>query len=186
VVLPRFSASRFWDHALRHRCTWTCTSPFVLRTLAEHPVPERHFFRFWGSGTTDQVLATDRFDVQGLGWFGMTETVTFPTVGNLDLHNRRLGMGRPVAGYEVAVLRDDGTPVAFHEAGRLLVRGVPGISLFYEYLNNPEATAAAFDKDGWMDTGDIVTPFEDGDLRFEGRAKDMFACRFRERGRRRN
>jgi crotonobetaine/carnitine-CoA ligase len=173
VLLPRFSASRFWDRAVRHGCTWACTSPFVLKTLALHPTPERHGFRFWGSGTTDPPLARDHFHVQGLGWFGMTETITFPTIGYLDLPNRPLGMGRPAPGYEVAVVRDDGTPVAMGETGRLLVRGIPGLSLFYEYLNDPAATAAAFDEDGWMETGDMVTPYDDGHLRFEGRGKDM-------------
>ena len=54
-----------------------------------------------------------------------------------------------------------------------MIRGVPGISLFYEYLNNPEATAAAFTDDGWMKTGDLVTPHTDGGFRFEGRLGDM-------------
>jgi crotonobetaine/carnitine-CoA ligase len=173
VVTPRYSASRFWNKALAHRCTWACSSPFMLKTLATHPVPDRHWFRFWGSGTTDPPLARDLFRVQGLGWFGMTETISFPTIGHLDLPNRPLGMGCPTPGYEVRVARDDGTDVAFGETGRLLVRGVPGLSLFYEYLNNPEATAAAFDAEGWMETGDQVTPHADGHLRFEGRGKDM-------------
>ena len=173
VVLPRYSASRFWDKAVKHRCTWTCSSPFMMKTLSLHPVPAHHDFRFWGSGTTDPPLARELFRVQGLGWFGMTETVSFPTVGHLDLPNRPLGMGRPTPGYEVTVRHDDGTPVAFGETGGLFVRGIPGLSLFYEYLNNPEATAAAFDADGWMETGDQVTPHADGDLRFEGRGKDM-------------
>src|SRR5262249_2524744 len=103
----------------------------------------------------------------------MTETITFPTIGQLDLTNRALGMGRPAPGYEVAVLRDDGAPVAMGETGRLMVRGIPGLSMFYEYLNDPAATAAAFDAEGWMETGDQVTPYEDGHLRFEGRGKDM-------------
>lgn len=173
VLVPRFSASRFWPWALRHGCTWACTSPFVMKTLEQQPVPARHGFRFWGSGTTDPVLAKDLFRVKGLGWFGMTETVAFPTIGYVDLPNRQFAMGRPAPGYEVAVVRDDGTPVEFGESGRLLVRGIPGLSLFYEYLNHPEATAAAFDERGWMDTGDIATPYEDGSLRFEGRGKDM-------------
>lgn len=173
VLLPKYSASRFWDRAVRHGCTWCCTSPFVLKTLAAHPLPDRHSFRFWGSGTTDPALAKDHFHVQGLGWFGMTETITFPTIGYLDLPNRQFAMGRPAPGYEVAVLRDDGTPVDPGETGRLMVRGVPGLSLFYEYLDDPVATAAAFDADGWMDTGDRVTPYDDGHLRFEGRGKDM-------------
>jgi len=173
VVMPRYSASRFWERAIRHGCTWACSSPFMLKTLSLHPVPPRHSFRFWGSGTTDPPLARDLFRVQGLGWFGMTETISFPTIGHLHLPNRPLGMGCPAPGYEVAVVRDDGTPVAFGETGRLLVRGIPGLSMFYEYLNNPEATAAAFDAEGWMETGDQVTPHTDGHLRFEGRGKDM-------------
>ncbi len=173
VLLPRFSASRFWERAVRHGCTWACTSPFVMKTLVQHPLPERHAFRFWGSGTTDPPLAKDHFGVQGLGWFGMTETVTFPTIGYVDLPNRQLGMGRPAPGYEVEVVREDGTPVAMGETGELKVRGIPGLSLFYEYLNDPVATAAAFDADGWMATGDMVTPYDDGTIRFEGRGKDM-------------
>jgi crotonobetaine/carnitine-CoA ligase len=54
-----------------------------------------------------------------------------------------------------------------------MVRGIPGLSLFYEYLNDPAATAAAFDAGGWMETGDQVTAYEDGHFRFEGRGKDM-------------
>lgn len=173
VLVPRYSASRFWDRATRHGCTWACTSPFVLKTLAQHPLPERHTFRFWGSGTTDPLLAKDHFGVQGLGWFGMTETVGHPTMGYLDLPNRPLAMGRPAPGYEVEVIRDDGSPVAMGETGQLMVRGIPGLSLFYEYLNDPASTQAAFDANGWMYTGDMVTPYEDGSLRFEGRGKDM-------------
>lgn len=173
VVLPRYSASRFWAMATKHGCTWTCSSPFMMKTLATHPLPERHSFRFWGSGTTNPPLAADLFEVQGLGWFGMTETLTFPIIGHLDLPNRPLGMGQPAPGYEVAVVRDDGAPVAFGETGRLMIRGIPGLSMFYEYLGDPRATAAAFDEDGWMETGDRATPYEDGHLRFEGRGKDM-------------
>lgn len=173
VVTPKYSASRFWPKALRHGCTWATSSPFMIKTLATHRVPERHSFRFWGSGTTDPPLCRELFRVQGLGWFGMTETVSLPTVGQLDLPNRPLGMGRVTPGYEVTVLREDGTEVDFGETGRLMIRGVPGLSLFYEYLNNPEATAAAFTADGWMKTGDLVTPHADGGFRFEGRGGDM-------------
>jgi crotonobetaine/carnitine-CoA ligase len=173
VVTPKYSASRFWAKALRHGCTWATSSPFMLKTLSVHPVPERHRFRFWGSGTTDPPLCRDLFRVQGLGWFGMTETVSLPTVGHLDLPNRPLGMGRVTPGYEVTVLREDGSVVDFGETGRLMIRGIPGLSLFYEYLNDPEATAAAFDAHGWLETGDLVTPHADGGFRFEGRGRDM-------------
>ncbi len=82
-------------------------------------------------------------------------------------------MGKPAVGYEIAVTRDDGTPVAPGETGNLLIKGIPGLSLFLEYLNNPKATAENFDADGYFITGDKVTLLENGFLQFADRDKDM-------------
>ena len=48
-----------------------------------------------------------------------------------------------------------------------------GLSLFAEYLNNPQATADSFDERGWFRTGDRVTLGENGWLYFADRSKDM-------------
>ena len=66
--------------------------------------PGAAFLSLLGMGTADPPLARTRFNVQGLGWFGMTETVTFPLIGGLDFPGHPLGMGRPAAGYDVAVV----------------------------------------------------------------------------------
>ena len=42
------------------------------------------------------------------------------------------------------------------------------------YWNNPEATAAAFDADGWLHTGDLARRDDEGFFYIAGRAKDMF------------
>jgi crotonobetaine/carnitine-CoA ligase len=50
---------------------------------------------------------------------------------------------------------------------------VRGESLFAGYYGNPEATAEAFDADGYFRTGDRVTLHEDGSVQFADRVKDM-------------
>ncbi len=53
---------------------------------------------------------------------------------------------------------------------RLFVRG-PNVML--GYLDDPEATAAKIDENGWLDTGDLVECQPDGQLRILGRADDV-------------
>ena len=90
-----------------------------------------------------------------------------------EFDNHPMAMGVPVAGYEIKVTDDDDVPVAFGESGWLKIRGVSGVSLFLEYLRDPDATESAFDDDGWFTTGDLVTPFDDGHIRFDNRGKDI-------------
>jgi acetyl-CoA synthetase len=45
---------------------------------------------------------------------------------------------------------------------------------FLGYWNNPDATAAKFDSDGWCRTGDLAYADDDGYLWYQGRADDMF------------
>ena len=171
VLMPRFSASRFWDIALRNRCTWASMLPFFLKALAQHPIPKHHF-RMFGMAANetpfDQV-----FGVRSIGWWGMTETVSQGIIGDALLRNRSMTTGRPAPGYGIRILHPDRTPVAPGETGHLECWGWRGIQLFLEYLNNPQATAESFTPDGWFMTGDRVTLETDGYITFSDRDKDM-------------
>lgn len=173
VVQPRFSASRYWSCVVAHGCTWGVQIPFMLKALIPLEVPADHRLTRWGLGALNPPPYVQKFGIPFLGWFGMTETVALPIVSMHGLPGRELSMGVAAPEYEIEVRRDDGDHVAFGESGAMWIRGVQGLSLFYEYLNNPEATAAAFDDNGWFATGDRVTPYDDGHIRFDGRDRDM-------------
>ena len=172
VLQPRFSASRFWQAALEHRCTWASMVPFCTAVLAKHPVPERHHFRCWGHAVFSSEYER-RFRVKLLGWWGMTEIVTQGVVGDPNLPQVDGSIGRPSVGYDIAILDEQGAPAACGETGELCVRGRRGVSLFLEYLDDPDATRQAFDAHGYFRTGDRVTQRADGTIRFVDRIKDV-------------
>ena len=77
-------------------------------------------------------------------------------------------VGRPQGAWEVR-LRPEQSP-ADGSIGELLVRG-PGLMI--GYWNDPEATEAALDEDGFYATGDLAEIDDDGLVRVAGRLRDF-------------
>jgi fatty-acyl-CoA synthase len=104
--------------------------------------------------------------------YGSTETGGVAIMGRLDDPlSARLTSGKPFSGVEAQV-RDpvSGEPLPADETGPLWIRG---FNLFQGYHGDPEATAAAFDDQGWFHTGDLASIDAGGNLTFRGRTKDM-------------
>jgi crotonobetaine/carnitine-CoA ligase len=172
VIQPRFSASRFWKVAAEHGSTWTSTIPFCMKALLEHEIPKRHTFRLWGTAVCEPP-AFAGFGIKIIGWWGMTETITHGIVGEVDQPNTPMSIGRAAAEYSIRVIDDDGSPTRPGGTGNLLIKGVPGLSLFKEYLHNEQATRESFDEHGYFITGDRVSLLDGGFMKFGDRAKDM-------------
>ena len=172
VLQPRFSSSRFWDVALRHRCTWSSITAFCYRALVNVEIPKAHSFRNWGIAFSDPVVI-EKFRIRPLSWWGMTETLTHGLIGFPHMPVPFGAIGRPAPEYNIRIVGPSGRRVERGETGALHIGGVRGISLFKEYFRNEEATAAAFDADGFLNTGDQVTLLADGSIRFADRVKDM-------------
>ncbi len=172
VLQPRFSASRFWDVALRNKTTWHSSVGFCFKALSTLPVPDRHNIRMIGTSANNPPFAAF-FGVPVLGWWGMTETITQPIVGDAHMPNRPMTTGRPAPGYEIRIVDDDGRAVKPGETGHLHCRGTRGIQMFQEYMGNPTATRDSFTSDGWFLTGDRMTLLDDGNLLYADRDKDM-------------
>ncbi|QYJ04919.1 FadD3 family acyl-CoA ligase [Nocardioides panacisoli] len=94
--------------------------------------------------------------------FGMTEAVVVTMARDGDPAELVAATcGRAIPGMETAIGAE----------GELLVRGD---FVMLGYLDDPEATAAAIDADGWLHTGDVGELDEQGNLRITDRLKDMY------------
>lgn len=86
--------------------------------------------------------------------YGCTETLI--TVSTRADGERRPGwVGFPLDGMATRLVAEDGSPVA-HDGETIGGLQVRTPTIFDGYLNRPDATAAAFDADGWYRTGDVA------------------------------
>jgi acyl-CoA synthetase (AMP-forming)/AMP-acid ligase II len=105
--------------------------------------------------------------------YGLTESCGTVTVGDrrADAETIASTVGRPIDGTEVVVADSEGHPRPAGESGEVLVRGY---NVMRGYFDDPAATAAAIDADGWLHTGDVGVLRADGLLRITDRLKDVF------------
>ncbi|MEY8842961.1 AMP-binding protein [Cribrihabitans sp. XS_ASV171] len=101
-----------------------------------------------------------------LDGIGATEMLHIFISNRFDDH-RPACTGKPVTGYEVKILADDGSEAPRGEVGRLAVRGPTGC----RYLADDRQRE--YVQDGWNVTGDSFVMDEDGYLHFAARSDDM-------------
>jgi fatty-acyl-CoA synthase len=105
--------------------------------------------------------------------YGQTEAspVITQTRTNDPLELRVETVGRPLPGVEVKIAAPgSGDDLPDNEQGELCTRGHV---VMLGYYNNPEATRAAIDADGWLHTGDLAVRLPSGYYKITGRLKDM-------------
>ncbi|MEZ5597225.1 MAG: class I adenylate-forming enzyme family protein [Pseudomonadales bacterium] len=162
------------------RPSYLVTSPtgFLLSMNQPGFNPERldHFELIVCGGATTPISILSVWARTGsliCSVYGQTETcgIITHTAPDAPLTDVASTIGRPLAGCEARVAREDGSCCAVGEAGELQFRGPYVMS---GYFNRPEATAAAFTTDGYLRTGDLGYQRADGNLVFVGRIKDMF------------
>nr|WP_202477551.1 acyl-CoA synthetase [Streptomyces sp. SID5470] len=100
--------------------------------------------------------------------YGMTETLMNTSV-RADGEPRAGTVGVPLPGVELRLVEEDGSPITSYDGETVGEIQVRGPNLFTEYLNRPDATAAAFTSDGWFRTGDMAVRDADGYVRIVGR-----------------
>ena len=111
----------------------------------------------------------DTTGIEILDTIGCTETYhTF--IANKPGEVRPGSSGKPINGYDVRLVNDDGRDVETGSVGNLMVRG-ESTSLFY--LHQSEKTRHSF-RGEWLFTGDQYLQDKDGYYWYQGRTDDMF------------
>lgn len=175
ALLPKFSASKFWDQARHYKATRIHYLGSVLQILLKQPprADDRdHQVQYaWGAGSTPEIWEAfeGRFGVKIRETYGMTECSSITTI---NTYGKIGSIGKAVDHFEVRVVDENGVPVPPNVIGEIQVRAKqPGLTL-KEYYNNPEATQKAILPDGWFCTGDMAYCDEEEFYFFKGRSKD--------------
>ena len=169
VLHSRFDPGEIWCQVQREHATLVFGVPTIFKMLMEAPE-----FRTADLGSVRWCISggaplpryiIDAYRDRGLVFkqgYGMTEAGVNCFAMTADDAERKAGsVGKPMMFTQARV----------DASGELCLRG-PHIC--QGFWNQPEATAAAIDPEGWLYTGDIAHCDADGFFYIDGRIKDMY------------
>ncbi|MEO7013065.1 MAG: AMP-binding protein, partial [Dokdonella sp.] len=102
--------------------------------------------------------------------YGLTETSPAACINPMDLASYNGSIGMPVPSTDACIKDDDGQKLAVGEVGELCIKGP---QVMCGYWQRPEDTAAVFDSEGWLRTGDMARMDAEGFFYIVDRKKDM-------------
>jgi fatty-acyl-CoA synthase len=179
IVLHRgFDPEEIWRTIERERCTVVLGVPTIWKLLADAPafasVDLGHVRWLISGGAPLPRVIIDTYQSRGVTFkqgYGLTEVGVNCFAMSVEDSVRKAGsIGRPLMFTRAKLVDDDGREVPVGEVGELCLRG-PHVCK--GYWNNPGATAAAIDAEGWFHTGDLARRDEEGFFTIAGRKKDM-------------
>jgi acyl-CoA synthetase (AMP-forming)/AMP-acid ligase II len=180
VTMPRFDLADFLRVISEHRTDRVYIVPPIAVALAKHSMVDDYDLSvidvlLSGAAPLDADLANavrKRIGCRVRQGYGMTELsplshsipvdrddISPGTVGLL-VPNMQARIVDPITGVDLGI----GAP------GELWLRGP---NVMAGYLNNPTATAATIDPDGWLHTGDVATVDEHGVYAIVDRVKEL-------------
>ena len=172
----RFNARRTLEALGKHEITTLCAPPtvwryLILEDLGAHPVKVREALSA-GEPLNPEVIERVRhaWGVSIRDGYGQTETTC--QIGNSPGQKVKPGsMGRPMPGYDIALLDAEGREADEGEIALPLERR-PAV-LMRAYLDDPSLTEYST-RGGYYRTGDVASRDEEGYVTYVGRADDVF------------
>jgi long-chain acyl-CoA synthetase len=169
LIAPhRFSVHAWWDLVERHGATWINMVPTIIAYLlnAADAKQARRFPRVRFGRSASAPLPPEHhrsfertFGISVIECMGMTETASIVFANPQDPAKRKFGSVGLPCGVEARIVD-----------GEIRLRGPCVMAAYYK---SPEQTAAAFDAEGWLRTGDLGRRDADGYYYITGRLKEL-------------
>jgi len=181
AFIPAFEPVRLLALVEQERVTHTLGVPTMLIAMLEQPqlagcnLDALRVVASGGASVPPELVRNieSRFGASFCTVYGQTETSPLITTVRLDdaPTDKAETVGKPLPQTEVKIIDPASREIVAHATvGELCTRGY---LLMTGYFDNPKATAATIDTDGWLHTGDLATMDSRGYVRITGRLKDM-------------
>ncbi|WP_194903680.1 FadD3 family acyl-CoA ligase [Catenulispora rubra] len=182
VPMPVFDAGKALETISKERVSIMLGPPTIFSDLLNHPrrasfdVSSLRVSMTGGTTVPESLIRAMKseltFDIV-MSAYGLTEASALVTTTRLADSEATVAStsGRPIPDVEVKIVDDSGDDVPTKRPGEVLVRGY---NVTRGYWDDPAATAATVDSDGWLHTGDVGLLDGEGNLTIVDRKKDMY------------
>lgn len=177
----RFDAEKILPMFAKYHITTFCAPPTMYRMLIKQDLSRFDLSSIQHATTAGEALNPEVYyqfekatGLQIAEGFGQTEM----TLGIANLVGQPLkpgSMGKPIPGYGIDLVNQDGTPTADGDTGEIVIHTAGRehfCGLFLGYYQDKERTEAVW-HDGLYHTGDLAWRDEDGFYWYVGRADDV-------------
>ena len=180
VTMPQFEMEDFCQLVETHGIQSGYLVPPIILGLSKHPVVDEHDLSSFdvitsGAAPLGEDVAracAERLDCVVKQGYGMTEAspVTHLMPRRATTHKPD-SVGQAVPNTEFRIVDvQSGDDLPPGERGEIWIRGP---QVMKGYHNNPDATDATIDDEGWLHTGDVARVDEDDDVYIVDRVKEL-------------
>jgi 2-aminobenzoate-CoA ligase len=182
-LLPKFTPDDMMGIIVKHKVNVVTGLPTAYRKLLEMPnfgdydISTVRMYTSGGDALTGKTLAlwqakTGKPIWEGLGGTEMVHLVTSNTMSDVPMPD---SIGKALPGFEVKVIKEDGSVAGPGEVGSMLVKGPTGTVYWKPYVQDQKLLKSQKKgiKDGYNMMGDAVLMDKDGFIFFQAREDDM-------------
>lgn len=184
VYEPGFTAEGWYETVARHEVSVFTSAPTALRLImaAGEDMPKKYDLSnlrrlsCGGEAANPEISVwfKKHLGIEVYDMYGITEVAML--IGNSPHIPVKPGsMGKPVFGFQVALVDEEGEPVPKGQVGIISCPRENPYFLSKGYLNQPEKWEKAFLKGRWFNTGDLARQDDEGYYYFEGRSDDVIS-----------